>query len=87
MNENVYKDIGANIVFHRRLRGLTQVVLARNINIGVGKLSRIERGIDVADIPLSVYLRIAESMSVPIIELLKTTDVKVNICVNKRLVK
>ncbi|MBQ8417434.1 MAG: helix-turn-helix transcriptional regulator [Phascolarctobacterium sp.] len=87
MNENVYKDIGANIVFHRRLRGLTQVVLARNVNIGVGKLSRIERGIDVADIPLSVYLRIAESMSVPIIELLKTTDVKVNICVNKRLVK
>ena len=87
MNENVYKDIGANIVFHRRLRGLTQVVLARNINIGVGKLSRIERGIDVADIPLSVYLRMAESMSVPIIELLKTTDVKVNICVNKRLVK
>lgn len=87
MNENVYKDIGANIVFHRRLRGLTQVVLARNVNIGVGKLSRIERGINVADIPLSVYLRIAESMSVPIIELLKTTDVKVNICVNKRLVK
>lgn len=87
MNENVYKDIGANIVFHRRLRGLTQVVLARNVNIGVGKLSRIERGIDVAEIPLSVYLRIAESMSVPIIELLKTTDVKVNICVNKRLVK
>ena len=87
MNENVYKDIGANIVFHRRLRGLTQVVLARNVNIGVGKLSRIERGIEVADIPLSVYLRIAESMSVPIIELLKTTDVKVNICVNKRVVK
>ena len=87
MNENVYKDIGANIVFHRRLRGLTQVVLARNVNIGVGKLSRIERGTNVADIPLSVYLRIAESMSVPIIELLKTTDVKVNICVSKRLVK
>ena len=86
MNENVFKDIGVNIVFHRRLRGLTQVVLARNVNIGVSKLSKIERGIDVFDVPLSVYLRIAEQMSIPIIELLKTTDVKVkNICVRKQV--
>lgn len=87
MNENVYKAIGMNIILHRRLRGMTQMVLARSVNIGVGKLSRIERGIDVEDMPLSVYLRIAEGLNVSIVELLKTTDVKVNICVNKRVVK
>ena len=84
MNENVYKDIGANIIFHRRLRGLTQVMLAQRLNIGVAKLSKIERGIDVLEQPLSIYLRIAEQMNISIMELFKTTDVKaVKICVRK----
>ena len=84
MNENIYKDIGANIIFHRKLRGLTQVVLAQRLNIGVAKLSKIERGIDVLEQPLSVYLRIAEQMNISIVELFKTTDVKaVKICVRK----
>lgn len=84
MNENVYKDIGANIIFHRRMRGLTQMMLAQRLNIGVAKLSKIERGIDVLEQPLSVYLRIAEQMNISIVELFKTTDVKaVKICVRK----
>ena len=76
MNENIYKDIGANIIFHRRLCGMTQVALAQRLNIGVAKLSKIERGIDVLEQPLSVYLRIAEQMNISIVELFKTTDVK-----------
>ena len=84
MNENIYKDIGANIIFHRRMRGLTQMMLAQRLNIGVAKLSKIERGIDVLEQPLSVYLRIAEQMNISIVELFKTTDVKaVKICVRK----
>ena len=84
MNENVFKDIGANIIFHRRMRGLTQMMLAQRLNIGVAKLSKIERGIDVLEQPLSVYLRIAEQMNISIVELFKTTDVKaVKICVRK----
>ena len=84
MNENVYKDIGANIIFHRRMRGLTQMMLAQRLNIGVAKLSKIERGIDVLEQPLSIYLRIAEQMNISIVELFKTTDVKaVKICVRK----
>ncbi|MBR2139472.1 MAG: helix-turn-helix transcriptional regulator [Phascolarctobacterium sp.] len=84
MNENVFKDIGANIIFHRRMRGLTQMMLAQRLNIGVAKLSKIERGIDVLEQPLSVYLRIAESMNISIVELFKTTDVKaVKICARK----
>ena len=84
MNENVFKDIGANIIFHRRMRGLTQMMLAQRLNIGVAKLSKIERGIDVLEQPLSVYLRIAEQMNISIVELFKTTDVKaVKICARK----
>ena len=84
MNETVYKDIGANIIFHRRMRGLTQMMLAQRLNIGVAKLSKIERGIDVLEQPLSIYLRIAEQMNISIVELFKTTDVKaVKICVRK----
>ena len=86
MNENVFKDIGVNIIFHRRLRGITQVMLARSVNIGVGRLSKIERGIEVSGVPLSLYLKIAEQMNISIVELLKTTDVKVkNICVKKQV--
>ena len=84
MNENIYKDIGANIIFHRRLCGMTQDALAQRLNIGVAKLSKIERGIDVLEQPLSVYLSIAEQMNISIVELFKTTDVKaVKICVRK----
>ena len=84
MNENVFKDIGANIIFHRRLCGMTQLALAQRLNIGVAKLSKIERGIDVLEQPLSVYLHIAEQMNISIVELFKTTDVKaVKICVRK----
>lgn len=88
MNENIYKDIGANIIFHRRLCGMTQVALVQRLNIGVGKLSRIERGIDVEEMPLSVYLRIAESMNVNIVELLKTTNARIkSICITRKSVK
>ncbi len=84
MNENVFKDIGTNIIFHRRMRGLTQMALAQRLNIGVAKLSKIERGIDVLEQPLAIYLRIAEQMNISIVELFKTTDVKaVKICVRK----
>ena len=84
MNEKVYKYIGTNIIFHRRLYGMTQAVLAQHLNIGVAKLSKIERGVDVLEQPLSVYLRIAEQLNISIVELFKTTDVKaVKICVRK----
>ena len=84
MNENIFKYIGTNIIFHRRMRGLTQMALAQRLNIGVAKLSKIERGIDVLEQPLSIYLRIAELMNISVVELFKTTDVKaVKICVRK----
>ncbi|MBQ7883989.1 MAG: helix-turn-helix transcriptional regulator [Phascolarctobacterium sp.] len=88
MNEAIFKDIGMNIVFHRKLRGITQVILAKRVNIGIAKLSKIERGLDVENVPLSIYLKIAESLNISVIELIKSTDVRVKtICINKKLAK
>ena len=86
MNENVFKDIGVNIIFHRRLRGVTQAVCAKNCGIGVALLSRIERGLNVENVPLTTYIKIAESLSVPMTDLLKTSEVRVTkICVKRKL--
>ncbi|MBR6511737.1 MAG: helix-turn-helix transcriptional regulator [Phascolarctobacterium sp.] len=86
MNENVLKDIGVNIIFHRRLIGVTQAVCARNCGIGVALLSRIERGLNVENVPLTTYIKIAESLSVPMTDLLKTSEVRVTkLCVRRKL--
>ena len=86
MNENVFKDIGVNIIFHRRLRGVTQAVCAKNCGIGVALLSRIERGLNVENVPLTTYIKIAESLSVPMTDLLKTSEVRVTkLCVRRKL--
>lgn len=73
MNENVFKDIGMNIVLHRKLKGVNQVECARKANIGVAKLSKIERGISVEDVPLKTYLQIADALQVELCDLLKKT--------------
>lgn len=76
MNDNIFKDIGLNIVFHRKLRGVNQVECARRANISVAKLSRVERGVSVEDMPLKIYLQIAEALQVDICTLLKKTSVE-----------
>ena len=68
-----------NIVFHRKLRGLNQVDCARRANISVAKLSKIERGVSVEDVPLATYLRIAEALQVELFDLLKKTAVEIKV--------
>lgn len=79
MNENIFKDIGLNIVFHRKLCGVNQVECAKRANISVAKLSKIERGISVEDVPLATYLRIAEALQVELYDLLKKTTVEIKV--------
>lgn len=86
MNENVFKDIGANIILHRKMLGVTQVACATRARIGVALLSKIERGIAGENVPLATYIRIAESLNVSIIELLKTTDARItSVCVKRQV--
>lgn len=82
MNENVFKDIGMNIVLHRKLRGVNHVDCVRKANIGVAKLSKIERGISVEDVSLKTYLQIADALQVELGDLLKKTVCEIKaVCV------
>ncbi|MBQ8418286.1 MAG: helix-turn-helix transcriptional regulator [Phascolarctobacterium sp.] len=85
MGEAVFKEIGQNIVLHRRLRGINQVNCAAKAGIGVGMLSKIERGIGVEKVPLATYIKIAEALNLSFFDLLKRTEVMVkSICVSKK---
>lgn len=85
MGEAVFKEIGQNIVLHRRLRGINQINCAAKAGIGVGMLSKIERGIGVEKVPLATYIKIAEALNLSFFDLLKRTEVMVkSICVSKK---
>ena len=85
MGEAVFKEIGQNRVLHRRLRGINQVNCAAKAGIGVGMLSKIERGIGVEKVPLATYIKIAEALNLSFFDLLKRTEVMVkSICVSKK---
>lgn len=85
MGEAVFKEIGQNIVLHRRLRGINQITCAAKAGIGVGMLSKIERGIGVEKVPLATYIKIAEVLNLSFFDLLKRTEVMVkSICVSKK---
>ncbi|MBQ7318493.1 MAG: helix-turn-helix transcriptional regulator [Phascolarctobacterium sp.] len=85
MGEAVFKEIGQNIVLHRRLRGINQINCAAKTGIGVGMLSKIERGIGVEKVPLATYIKIAEALNLSFFDLLRRTEVTVkSICVSKK---
>lgn len=85
MSEAVFKEIGQNIVLHRRLRGINQINCAARAGIGVALLSKIERGIEVEKVPLATYIKIAEALNLSFYDLLKRTEVMVkSICVSKK---
>lgn len=51
INEKVHKlNVGENILYWRRLKGIKQEVLAKKIGISSGALSNIENGVSKPDI-------------------------------------
>lgn len=69
-----YRSIGMNIVAHRKLLGISQAECARKANIGISRLSKIERGLS-PDEPISSYVRIAAALGIQIGDLFKQTAV------------
>lgn len=67
----IYKEIGARIVFHRRLKHLTQAELAEKAGLSVSYLSRIERGVYASGVPISTFIKIARAMDIKVSCLLK----------------
>lgn len=65
-----YKMIGLNIAYYRKLRGITQLQLAEQINISRTHMSNIEAPNMPTSISLETLLDIADTLEVPAANLL-----------------
>lgn len=62
--EIVFKQIGAKIVYYRKLNGLTQEKLAEFAHISTSALGRIERGKYNHNISVAVLIDIANGLKI-----------------------
>ena len=65
-----YKIIGLNISYYRKLKGITQVQLAEQINISRTHMSNIEAPNMPTSISLDTLFDIADTLEVPVASLL-----------------
>lgn len=65
-----YKMIGLNIAYYRKLKGITQLQLSEQINISRTHMSNIEAPNMPTSISLDTLLDIADSLGVPVANLL-----------------
>ena len=65
-----YKMIGLNIAYYRKLKGLTQLQLAEQINISRTHMSNIEAPNMPTSISLDTLLDIADILEIPVSNLL-----------------
>lgn len=63
------KQIGLKIAYYRKLRNLTQVELARRINISTSTLGKIERGRYNNNLSLMMLVNIAEGLNIDLVML------------------
>ena len=65
-----YKMIGLNIAYYRKLKGITQLQLAEEINISRTHMSNIEAPNMPTSISLDKLFDIADTLEVPVASLL-----------------
>lgn len=65
-----YKKIGLNIAYHRKLKGLTQMQLAEEINVSRTHISNIEAPNMPMRVSLETLFDIASALDVPVASLL-----------------
>lgn len=66
-----YKKIGAQIVYYRKLKGVTQEKMASEVGISPQYLSRIENGSYPKSVSLSTLMRIAGYLEIEVSKLLE----------------
>ena len=62
--ESEYRQIGAKIMYFRKMKKYTQEELAFRASISASYLSRIERGIYKKGLPISTLMKIAKALEV-----------------------
>lgn len=66
-----YRQIGAKIMYFRKMRRYTQEELAFRASISASYLSRIERGVYKKGLPLSTIMKIAKALGVELSAIFK----------------
>ena len=57
------KRLGRRLKAFRKLKGYTQIDLARELNIPIGRMGNIERG--TSEVPEELLDQISETLSIP----------------------
>ena len=70
----IYRAIGLNIAYYRKLKGLTQMELAEKVDISRTHLSNIEAPNVHTSISLDLLLQISQKLDVSPYKLLLTPD-------------
>ena len=65
-----YKIVGLNISYYRKLKGITQLQLAEQINISRTHMSNIEAPNMPTSISLDTLFDIADTLEIPVASLL-----------------
>ena len=83
-----YRSIGLNILYYRRLKGLSQEALSIKAGLTRSYISKIERG--TARCGLEVFFLIAQALEVDPAELIRSAarnraGAKINLFCNNRL--
>lgn len=71
---NLFKCIGAKVIYYRTLRGLTQRELATQIGISPSTLNKVERGTYNQNVSIAMLLDIAEGLNVDVTYFLSITE-------------
>lgn len=66
MFESEYRQIGAKIMYFRKMKKYTQEELAFRDSISTSYLSRIERGIYSKGVPISTLMQISKALDIDI---------------------
>lgn len=66
MFESEYRQIGAKIMYFRKLKKYTQEELAFRASISASYLSRIERGVYKKGLPVSTLMKIAKALDIEV---------------------
>ena len=74
MFESEYRQIGAKIMYFRKMKKYTQEELAFRASISASYLSRIERGVYEKGLPISTLMKIAKALEVELSAILKNDD-------------
>lgn len=72
--ERQYRELGLTIAYYRKLRGMTQLQLAEDINVSRTHISNLEAPNMPTSISLDKLFDIADALEIPVSKLFEFRD-------------